>query len=185
LRLCKKCGDVLLATVVVDGRRRNLCSRKYCLNCRPFLASKGRMPAPGDRICEACNRPFLFRKSSGDKGGKCGSCVSIERRRKMKSELLKLKGNCCERCGYNRCTAALQFHHKDPATKRFTVGGNHNRSWEANRAEAEKCDLLCANCHAEVHAALSFRRPIVGHAADNRETQGQNLPEGPFNRRSP
>jgi hypothetical protein len=33
-------------------------------------------------------------------------------------------------------------------------GSNSNRSWSATRKEIEKCILLCANCHREVHAGL-------------------------------
>jgi hypothetical protein len=59
-------------------------------------------------------------------------------------------------CGYSRCQQALQFHHLDPATKRFHLGHNGVcRSLTKSRAEAKKCVLLCANCHAEVEAGLA------------------------------
>jgi hypothetical protein len=51
--------------------------------------------------------------------------------------------------------AALQFHHLDPATKHFSLGRKGvARSLEKARAEAQKCLLLCANCHAEVEAGV-------------------------------
>jgi hypothetical protein len=43
--------------------------------------------------------------------------------------------------------AALDFHHKDPATKLFAIGGGHSRRLEVLKAEAEKCIILCARCH--------------------------------------
>jgi hypothetical protein len=51
----------------------------------------------------------------------------------------------------------LEFHHRVPSTKEFTLSrfnGSHSRFL----AEAEKCDLLCANCHRLRHAALDFGR---------------------------
>ena len=35
-------------------------------------------------------------------------------------------GGACRLCGYDRCVAALQFHHLDPETKRFALAG-HDR----------------------------------------------------------
>jgi len=59
----------------------------------------------------------------------------------------------CSVCGYAESPAALDLHHRDPATKRFTVGGNcWSWGWEAREAELEKCDVICANCHRRLHA---------------------------------
>jgi hypothetical protein len=50
---------------------------------------------------------------------------------------------------------ALEFHHVDPAAKRFGVAFRGvTRSLDAAREEASKCVLLCANCHAEVEAGV-------------------------------
>jgi DNA-binding transcriptional MerR regulator len=78
-----------------------------------------------------------------------------ERRRAVKRILVSEAGGCCSRCGYDRCIAALQFHHLDPATKSFTLSKNGaTQSIERAREEARKCILLCANCHAEVEAGF-------------------------------
>jgi hypothetical protein len=62
-------------------------------------------------------------------------------------------GGACVACGYDRCMAALQFHHLRPDEKQFSLGRKGvARSLEKARAEARKCVLLCANCHAEVEA---------------------------------
>lgn len=77
------------------------------------------------------------------------------RRRKIKQMALEYKGGQCEGCGYNRTATALQFHHLDPTQKEFALAKNgHTRSWDRVKAELDKCVLLCANCHAEVHEGL-------------------------------
>ncbi len=73
-----------------------------------------------------------------------------EHRLRNKKRLVKLKGGKCIVCGYNKCLAALEFHHRDPSKKRFCVTmTNMTKAWSKVLKEAEKCDLLCANCHRE------------------------------------
>ena len=63
------------------------------------------------------------------------------------------KGRKCERCGYDRCFEALEFHHRDPTQKDFSISSKgYTRSWDKVRSELEKCIMLCANCHREHHA---------------------------------
>ena len=87
---------------------------------------------------------------------RCRSESVVRRRRKVKAILVEEAGGRCERCGYDRHVAALHFHHRDPKTKRFALAAaGVARSLERARAEARKCALLCANCHAEVEAGMS------------------------------
>lgn len=79
-----------------------------------------------------------------------------ERRRAVKAHLVKEAGGRCCLCGYARCVAALHFHHVDRKDKRFELSRRGvTRSIAEARAEARKCVLLCANCHAEVEAGVS------------------------------
>ena len=75
------------------------------------------------------------------------------RGRKRKLELIAIKGEQCERCGYKKNYSALEFHHVKPVSKRFQLDlrSLSNRKWDAVLEEAEKCILLCSNCHAEEH----------------------------------
>ncbi len=69
--------------------------------------------------------------------------------------MVELRGGECRVCGYKKCIAALEFHHRDPKTKVFELSkSNLLRRWDVVLAEAEKCDLLCANCHREMEEKL-------------------------------
>lgn len=60
-------------------------------------------------------------------------------------------GRGCDRCGEAdaRC---LQFHHRDPSEKTFTIGKNGwQKPLEVLWDEVTKCDVLCANCHIKSH----------------------------------
>lgn len=77
------------------------------------------------------------------------------RRKKLKEMAISYKGGTCQECGYHKCVYALEFHHLDPTQKDFGIGTKgYTRSWEKVKEELDKCAMLCANCHREVHAGL-------------------------------
>lgn len=87
---------------------------------------------------------------------KCRSEAVARRRRKVKAILVEEAGGECMLCGYHRCQAALEFHHRDPKLKSFGLAQRGiTLGIDAVRLEASKCTLLCANCHAEVEAGFS------------------------------
>lgn len=100
------------------------------------------------------NTEFHFYESSGHGGQwkclKCETELSILKKQKYKLKMIEYKGNKCERCGYDKNITALEFHHLDPSTKKFTISDTH-RNWEELKKELDKCILLCANCHREIH----------------------------------
>lgn len=51
-------------------------------------------------------------------------------------------------CG-EKDPVVLEFDHIDPAAKSFEIGNMTRIGWGLERllAEAEKCDVVCANCH--------------------------------------
>jgi transposase len=89
---------------------------------------------------------------------RCKQCRTesvARRRRKLKALLVAERGGRCALCGYDRCVAALEFHHVDPSQKRLGISYNGvTLSLEALRAEADKCVLVCSNCHAELEAGV-------------------------------
>jgi DNA-directed RNA polymerase subunit RPC12/RpoP len=87
---------------------------------------------------------------------RCRAEAVARRRRKVKDILVAEAGGACAGCGYSRYVGALHFHHRDPAEKTFSLShAGVTRSISAARAEAAKCVLLCANCHAEVEAGIA------------------------------
>lgn len=107
-------------------------TRKYCFECSPTINSETGMTA---------SRSLTIRHEA------------------MKKALVKLKGGKCERCGYDKCLRALEFHHIDPNEKDFQVSAFKNYS--RLKKEVEKCMLLCANCHAEIHDSINKSSSIL------------------------
>jgi len=91
---------------------------------------------------------------------RCKRCAieSVQKRRKkLKILSIEYKGGSCEVCGYDKCTRALEFHHQDPNEKDFGIAAKgYTRSWEKVKEELDKCIMVCANCHAELHHNLEL-----------------------------
>lgn len=83
---------------------------------------------------------------------RCRAEAVVRRRQKVKQTLVEEAGGHCQICGYDRCLAALEFHHLDPREKEFGLARCGAHSLDKLRQEARKCVLLCSNCHAEVEA---------------------------------
>jgi transposase len=98
-------------------------------------------------------RHVMVKSEQRTRCAKCRSEAVSKRRRRVKALLVEEAGGRCVLCGYDQHLAALQFHHLDPTEKSFSLGVRGiTRSLALLRAEAAKCVLLCANCHAEVEA---------------------------------
>ena len=76
---------------------------------------------------------------------------NLERQRTHKRLLVEYKGGkcCIPGCGYDKCHAALVFHHLRDKT--FTISRKRCFSLDRLKKEADKTILICSNCHAEVH----------------------------------
>jgi predicted HNH restriction endonuclease len=116
------------------------------------------------KFCGKCNerKPLTEFYSRGGKRIEeltawCKSCLNaltLERQRERKQEAIEYKGNKCQLCGYDKYKGALEFHHIDPTKKDFALSAGRLTSLEKLKPELDKCVLLCANCHREVHANL-------------------------------
>ena len=82
---------------------------------------------------------------------------TLDRRDRLRGAVYEYKRDHCEcaRCGESH-PACLEFHHRDPETKERTVSEliTYGNSLETVRAEIEKCDVLCANCHRQEHYSV-------------------------------
>ncbi len=78
-----------------------------------------------------------------------------KRRKRLKEKAVKLKDGKCIFCGYKKFIGALDFHHLDNNDKEFGLSTRGlTRSWEKTKEEVNKCILVCANCHRELHAGI-------------------------------
>ena len=80
--------------------------------------------------------------------------LTIKHKQRMsdgKARAVKYLGGECIKCGYDKTNCALTFHHRDRADKEGEVGQMLDWSWNKLKKELDKCDLMCFNCHMELH----------------------------------
>ena len=132
---------------------------KYELKTEPHHYSRRDAEKTPTTLRECSKHGWTVFVRSGARGYyRCPACTVgrvAEYRRRVKQQLVAEAGGRCLLCGYDAYEGALQFHHLDPARKRFNLArGGLTRPLEQVREEARKCVLLCGNCHAEVEAGL-------------------------------
>ena len=133
--------------------------RRYGLQTQPAHYARRDRPKPDEIVRECRFHGWTVFRRVGRAGGyrcaRCGPARVARRRRRVKDILVAEAGGACQLCGYGRYAGALQFHHVDPAKKRFHFGERGvTRALAVLREEARKCVLLCANCHAEVEGGV-------------------------------
>lgn len=110
------------------------------------------------KICQQCKiKKDIYKdyyQSNGHTRNICKECVKENERKKYaekQKEFILFKSNfSCKKCGEKR-PYLLDFHHKNPNEKDFTISDKARINLENIKEELDKCDVLCANCHREQH----------------------------------
>jgi len=101
-----------------------------------------------EKACIICNKLILSSLNRITCSRKCSNVYrkgikykigrpkdKVEEIRSIKIRLLSIRGEKCERCGYNK-SKILQVHHKD-----------RNRK----NNDFKNLEIICPNCHYEIH----------------------------------
>ena len=149
---------------LAEELERGATTVRYWLKKHGLTTARAASAPPAERprlILRRC-RTHGFTQHVLTSGGtryRCKRCrvdAVSARRRRVKLALVHAAGGACRLCGYDRYPGALQFHHVDPGEKAFAIADRGvARSLERALAEARKCVLLCANCHAEIEGGIA------------------------------
>lgn len=160
--ICKKCQNKFPNITKINGKRKFLHTRSYCLDCSPFGENFGydlRKRATdakykgtiteNSHICPICERVFISKKRKFNKV--CSTCRANYSRYKNRNRAIDRLGGECSFC-HTKDRDCLTFHHVVEEDKDFHLASNwHNINWETLEKEVDKCILLCCNCHMKHH----------------------------------
>lgn len=139
------------------------------------------------RVCRECDRMRLQRKRENPdfkaneaaktarwrKNQGAAYLQNVRSQRREKKEWLDSLKVKCSRCPETHI-ACLEFHHRDPTKKDFLLSlGVAKYSVKRLQEEADKCDIICSNCHRKLHwdekQTRKERKKINGHLSETVE----------------
>jgi len=109
--------------------------------------------------CKECQKSYFKEYYKKNQQKQISRVNKTRLNKKNKIAKIKLDSGCV-RCGYNKHPAALHFHHIDKSTKVMNISCNLHHDIDDLLKEIEKCEILCANCHAEEHAEYDWTKEI-------------------------
>jgi hypothetical protein len=102
--------------------------------------------------CEDCQKEYERELAKTEKSKESRNARRHALYLERKEIAVKVLGGKCIKCGYSKSLSGLTFHHRDASKKEFQISKMMiDKSMEEIMKEIEKCDLLCWNCHMELH----------------------------------
>ncbi len=163
-KLCGGCGLILPLSNFRKARNHYMAKCKTCL---ALWAKEYRQKPEVKKASQAYHKEYVkspknkkrinTRQRAYNKTQKYKDSRNKNRREwslEQKKKAVEYKGGKCLVCGYSRCLAAMDFHHKNPLEKDGYGTGALKSHWsfEKNKKELDKCVLVCVRCHREIHA---------------------------------
>ena len=168
MKECKKCQGEIQKYLWIEGTKKNLQNRKFCLTCSPWGQHNTRDLSDLNKVhkyhvkCAECNREF---NAPQKRRAQCISCYFNAKKKKRINEVKEIVGCKCWFCEYDRTWNNLAFHHVNPDEKVMNLTSREltGYSWKKVLTELKKCVLCCHNCHGEIHAGLIEDTEVQKH----------------------
>lgn len=127
---------------------------KTCCKCKQSLPlnsfNKNRARRDGlAGMCRECWK-FYYKNDYYLRGNEKTRLSEKSKREKAEKRQLisSSKDIECMDCGVKYPSYVMDFDHRNPAQKSFTIGAAVSKySAEQIKLEIQKCDVVCANCH--------------------------------------
>lgn len=134
---CLDCGTNLPA-YAMDYDHRDRSNKLFGIasyKTRSLIAIKKEI-AKCDLVCANCHRVRTWPNPQ----------VRAQRSKRHQA-IANGKSNPCMDCGIQYPLCAMDYDHRDPSTKSFTISEINGHTLDEIIKEISKCDAVCANCH--------------------------------------
>jgi len=143
IQKCRKCGEWKPLTEFTKHKKMKYGIDTICLKCN-CKSVKKHYDENAEQVLEYQRKYYIENRE------KC-----IERTANTRNKIVDIVGSFkdgkkCIICGNNDANL-LSFHHRNPKEKKFKVSGRNSISEERLIKEMNKCDLICHNCHRDLH----------------------------------
>lgn len=154
-RPCADCGGVF-ESHQMDFDHRDGSVKAFRLTSGSSMLRSERLVqdeiAKCDVVCANCHRIRTQRRHAARPRGHSGNSAGLARKRATWREQARrldaLRDRPCQDCDQRFPPCAMDFDHRDPASKRAAVTRLIGRAGiDRILDEAAKCDIVCANCH--------------------------------------
>jgi hypothetical protein len=83
----------------------------------------------------------------------------------------------CADCGRSFAPYVMDFDHRDPTTKKFSLAAGKSllKNRDLIAAEIAKCDIVCANCHRIRTHLAQVRGDLPGPPHEKKESTPERL----------
>jgi hypothetical protein len=130
---------------------------KYCVKCQSWLPLstyyKAKYIKDGySRLCKVCSCKYTRDRRIPEKSKISYGKWRIKNKYRWDKIIEELGYGKCKICGYDKCFAAIDFHHVSPKEKEMQVARIFDKvPTEERVSELLKCIPVCSNCHRELH----------------------------------
>ena len=175
---CKECVKQRCLKYWIDNKDKNneLRRRDYQKNPEKYREIKRKeYKKDSDKYKKRAKR---WRKDNPDKTYKADKKRWLEENKAIAIYLKIDRGGKCCKCGYDKNMCALDWHHRDPNTKDFSISKVRitPKNYQIVISEIEKCDLVCSNCHREIHNSNDTAK-LSKNVIERFKKNGINFPE--------
>jgi len=100
----------------------------------------------------------IYEKELKKKNRKRLNAQATLRKQKRRIRIVEIMGGKCKYCGYKKSVRALTLHHVDAEKKEYTISQIVDHNWDKIEKELKKCELVCFNCHMEIHEEIENKK---------------------------
>ena len=137
----------------------NLCGNiEYNVDIHSKIRYKTHCKCSRKRVCIYCGKEYI---SESHTRSMCYECNPFKGNTKEFTQRIRqlnydkylkdTKQESCSICGYDKHKSVLEFHHIDPNTKVCNPASISHSKYSKFKLEADKCIVVCANCHRLIH----------------------------------